>query len=70
MKILKSVLIIAAVVSMAVPSYAGIKPSNPAFIAEHHSVTPKISVADDSSLPVSYDLRDYGRIPPIRDQNP
>ena len=40
MKILKSVLIIAAVVSMAVPSYAGIKPSNPAFITGHHSVTP------------------------------
>ena len=70
MKILKSVLIIAAVVSMAVPSYAGIKPSNPAFIAEHHSVTPKISVAADSNLPAAYDLRDYGRIPPIRDQNP
>ena len=70
MKILKSVLIIAAVVSMAVPAYAGIKPSNPAFIAEHHSVTPKISVADDANLPVSYDLRDYGRIPRIKDQNP
>ena len=55
---------------MAVPSYAGIKPSNPAFIKEHHSVTPKISVAADSNLPAAYDLRDYGRIPPIRDQNP
>ena len=70
MKALKSILIIAVVVSMTVPVYAGIKPSSPAFITEHNSVTPKISAADDTSLPASYDLRAYGRVPPIKDQNP
>ena len=71
MKILKSALLIAVVVSMAVPVYGGIQPSNSAFIAEHNSVTPqKISAAADGSLPVSYDLRAYGRIPPIKNQSP
>ena len=68
MKILKSALLIAVIVSMAVSAYAGIKPSSPAFITEHNSA--KVSVADDSNLPVSYDLRNYGRIPPIRNQSP
>ncbi len=70
LKILKSIFIIAVVVSAAIPAYAGIKPSSSAFITEHNSVPPKISAADDTNLPASYDLRDYGRIPPIRNQNP
>ena len=53
---------------MAVPVYAGIQPSNSSFITRHNP--PQVSIAADSGLPVSYDLRDYGRIPPIREQNP
>ena len=68
MKILKVFLIIVAVVSISVPAYAGIQLSNPSFITGHNST--KISVADDSDLPTSYDLRDYGRISPIRNQSP
>ena len=40
MKILKSILIIAVVISMAVPTYAGIKPSSSAFLADTQSPPP------------------------------
>ena len=68
MKTLKSVLLAAVIISMAVPAYARIQPSNSSFITRHNST--KVSIAADSDLPVSYDLRDYGRVPPIREQNP
>ena len=57
---------------MALPAYAGIQPSNPAFIADHNPppYSTPIYAAAGTNLPVSYDLRTYGRIPPIRSQNP
>ena len=65
---LKSVLLVAVIISMAVPVYGGIQPSNSSFITRHNSA--EVFSAADSGLPASYDLRDYGRIPPIREQNP
>ena len=65
-------LAVIAVVVMAAPLYAQHilrgSAARSHSLSDFHPNPPKITASD--TLPVSYDLRDYGRVPPIRDQSP
>lgn len=72
MRLHKRILLaVIAVVVMAAPSYARhiLRGSAANFHSLSDSYNPPLIAADDP-LPVSYDLRDYGRVPPIRNQSP